>query len=426
MKKCERWLLGSLFVATLVIGVPPAYGSTAGALDKTFGNGGIALTTLSNIGASVVLFPSNGDIVTVGGNANATPQGTAAIAVVRFLPNGALDTSFGTQGVTNIGFADNPRDSTGAVSGALQGDGKIVVLGLWQHEVQFSYVDVIGIARLNANGTLDNTFGQGGKVTLNPPADFVNGTTTPTALLVQSDGKILVAASVIGCAIGCPALTEFVRFNPNGTLDSIFGQDGTEVISVYGGSPDILVELTTSDLLTYSRNVIAQYSPSGALRPNVTGGARLTTSTKIRTGDLIQPDGKVLTSATVSGRTFHDFMYQLTRFLPTSGVDWAFQNPPFASFVDDTVEPDDGKIVAVAQVPQAFTEMNVLRFNPDGSVDTSFGNGGSVLTAIPGGAANPGLVTIQPDGKILVIGGFQPSGSQASVMVLARYMHMAH
>jgi uncharacterized delta-60 repeat protein len=247
-------------------------------------------------------------------------------------------------------------------------------------------------------------------------------------MLVQSDGKIVVAGSV-ACGTACSPFTEFLRLNPNGTLDNTFGQDGSEVMRVYGGSPDILAELTTGDLLTYSRNIVAQYSPSGALRPQVTGGARLTTSTKIFSGDVIQPDGKVLTSATVSGRSYQNFMWQLTRFLPTSGVDWSFQNPPFQTeFFDAAVEPDDGKIVVAAPAPPAFTGTNILRFNSDGSLDTTFGKGGTVFLSIPGGTTLAILVTIQPDGKILVAGGFQPSGSppSASVMILARYLHLAH
>jgi uncharacterized delta-60 repeat protein len=425
MKKRGRWLLGSLFVATFVMGAAPVYGSAPGALDNSFGRGGIVQTTFSNIGAGVVLFQSNGDIVVVAANANPTSVAVESIAVIRFLPNGAVDTSFGTQGITIFAFANAPRDYSSTTSAALQSDGKIVVLGLWQHELESSTEDEVGIARLNTNGTLDTTFGQNGLVTLGSIGS-ASGITTPTALLLQSDGKILVAASVNGCAIGCSAQTAFVRLNPNGTLDSTFGQDGTDVISVYGGSPDILAELTTGDLLTYSRNVIAQYSPSGALRPQVTGGTRLATSTSNSSGDVIQPDGKVLISVTVSGRTYQNFVNQLIRFLPTSDVDWGFQNPPFPSFVGSAVEPDNEDIVVVAQAPPSFTAIKLLRFNPDGSVDTSFGNGGTVLTSIAGGSASPNLVAIQPNGSILVAGSFTPSGSQTSVMILARYLHLAH
>lgn len=195
-----------------MIGGAPAYGSAPGALDNTFGHGGIA-ETVSNMYATAILFPPHGDIVVVADNR--ISAGTDYFAVMRFLPNGALDTSFGTNGVTSFPFG---------------------------------------------------------------PLIFNN---TPTSGALQSDGKILVAASAAECVNGCPALTAFVRFNPNGTPDQTFGQDGTELItSLYGGSPDILAELTTGDLLTWSRNVIAQYSPSGASRPQVTGGTRLAISTK--------------------------------------------------------------------------------------------------------------------------------------------------
>ena len=92
MKKRGRWLLGSLFVATFVMGAAPVYGSAPGALDNSFGRGGIVQTTFSNIGAGIVLFQSNGDIVVAAANANPTSLAVESIAVIRFLPNGAVDT----------------------------------------------------------------------------------------------------------------------------------------------------------------------------------------------------------------------------------------------------------------------------------------------------------------------------------------------
>lgn len=427
MKQRERLLLESIVFASFVIGAASAYGSAPGALDNTFGQGGIVKTSFTNISAGVFLFPPNGDIVAAAGNANYTPTSSGEISVLRFLANGAVDTTFGTQGITTFAFAQNVRDSSYLVSAALQTDGKILVLGTWVHFATFSSsVNEIGVARLNPNGALDTSFGQNGLVTLEVPDPTDTLSVTPIGFLLQSDGKILVTGAEV-CSVGCDPLTAFVRFNPNGTLDTTFGQDGTELFHVYGGAPDFLAELTTGDLLTYSRNNIAQYSPSGALRPQVTGGPWVATSTMFTNSDVVQPDGKVLISTTVSGRSYQNFMEQLIRFLPTGGVDWAFENTPFFGIQSVAVQPDDGKIVVDTQVAPAFTAMKLLRFNSDGSVDTTFGSGGSVLTSIAGGALAPGAVTIQPDGKILVGAAFTPTGSSPTfVLVLARYLHLAH
>jgi uncharacterized delta-60 repeat protein len=418
MKQRQHWLLGSLLVATFVMGVAPAYGRVAGALDTTFGNGGIALSTFQNPYPSSVLFQSNGDIIVVAMFPNTT-SAVEAVGVTRFLPNGAIDTKFGTSGITYVAFTTYYNWPINAV---VQSDDKIVLV--IRIDSGTNGITNTGIARVNANGGLDPTFGQGGKVTFDATNSAGSASSGPTAVLVQSDGKIVVAAGVAGPTT---PLTAFLRYNPNGTLDPTFGQDGIQLINVYGDSPGILAELTTDDLFTVAGSVIAQYSPSGALRPQVTGGTRLITSTALSgLPNLIEPDGKVLLG-TAQGGAYgsHVTFNQLIRFLPTGGVDWTFQNAPFVGPMNAaTVEPDDDKIVVVAQAP-VQNDINVLRFNPDGSVDTTFGNGGTVSTSIAGGSAFPSLVTMQPDGKILVVGSYTPSGG-TGVLVLARYLHLAH
>jgi uncharacterized delta-60 repeat protein len=419
MKKRERLLLGTLFVTALVIGVAPVYGSAPGALDTTFGNGGIAVGTLQNATPSSVLFQSNGDIIVIAMSANSA-SAVEAIGITRFLPNGAVDTKFGTSGITYVAFTTYYN---WPIAAAVQSDDKIVLVSRVDNG-QSNITDT-GIARLSANGGLDTTFGQDGKVMLGLTDSTGSVSTGPTAVLVQSNGEILVAAAA---ATGGFGSTAFVRYSPNGTLDDTFGQEGIELINVYGGAPPILAELTTGDLLTVTGSVIAQYSPSGTLRPQVTGGTRLITSTTLSgLPNLLDPDGNVLLGIEQSaGYGTHATVAQLVRFLPTGGVDWTFQNQPFGSVVDAAVEPDDHKIVVVGQAPKS-ADLNLLRFNPDGSVDTTFGNGGTVSTPVAGGSAFPNLVTMQADGKILVVGTFTPSGGgETTFLVLARYLHLAH
>jgi uncharacterized delta-60 repeat protein len=420
MKTRERLLVASLFVARFAIGVAPAYGSAPGALDTSFGRGGIALSTLQNATPTSVLFQSNGDIIVV---AMFPQRADGAIGIARFLPNGAADSTFGTNGITYVAFTT----SNTPVAAAVQSDDKIVVAVRFDTG-QNGLTDT-GIARVNANGAPDTAFGQGGKVRLGLTNATGAVSTGPTAVLVQSDGKIVVAA---GAATGGFGSTAFVRYNPNGTLDSTFGQDGIELIYAYGGAPNNLAELTTGDLLTVSGNVvIAQYSPSGALRPQVTGGTRLVTSTALAgLPTLLDPNGNVLIGIEENaGYGTHASIAQLARYLSTGGVDWSFQHPTFGAVIDAAVEPDDQKIVVIGQasVPSsASPNINLLRFNPDGSVDTTFGNAGTVSTAIAGGSASASLVAIQPDGGILVVGLFTATGSGSPVVFLARYFHRAH
>src|ERR1700680_473577 len=136
--------------------------AAAGSLDSTFGSGGTVQTAFGNpVIPNRVLLQADGDIIVVAGFHN-SPIATEAFGVVRYLPNGTLDTSFGTHGATFVAFTNFINSPNAA---ALQKDGKIVVVG----EAQSSDVTLseFAIARFNSNGSLDSTFGQGGKVTTN-------------------------------------------------------------------------------------------------------------------------------------------------------------------------------------------------------------------------------------------------------------------
>src|SRR5437588_3658899 len=90
----------------------------------------------------------------------------------------------------------------------------------------------------------------------------------------------------------CGTRTALARYNQNGSLDTTFGSGGMELISVFGGAPNALAELTNGDFLTIAGSVIAQFSPSGVLRPLVTGGALAVTS--VGGANVFQPDGRYL------------------------------------------------------------------------------------------------------------------------------------
>ncbi|HEV3262332.1 MAG TPA: hypothetical protein VG013_36105, partial [Gemmataceae bacterium] len=196
---------------------------SAGALDPTFGNGaGYVTTSLTNsddTAYSVLIQPdgkilATGDARATSGKHNVTVTHNAGL--VRYNADGSLDTSFGSGGEA----LGPPSTSLGYEIGALYpitgsaNDGKILVGGL---------AGGFSIARFNANGTLDPSFGSNGVATANFGA--TPGTIGAFYTVIQSDGKI-VALGEAADTNGGTGVSELARFNSDGSLDASFGQGG--------------------------------------------------------------------------------------------------------------------------------------------------------------------------------------------------------
>ena len=186
-----------------------------GTTDTAFGTNGIFTAPLAYGGNNVtvddprVLLQTDGKILAMG--SHKLDPGADIFAVRRLNTDGTLDTSFGDAGLATARFtpfapnlSDRPSDF------ALQADGKIVAAG-------FANAEDVAVARWNADGTLDNTFGASGKVQIDFGAD-----STAWSVTIQPDGKVLVGGRVL---INQSDVL-LVRLNTNGTLDTTFDNDG--------------------------------------------------------------------------------------------------------------------------------------------------------------------------------------------------------
>jgi uncharacterized delta-60 repeat protein len=176
-----------------------------GTLDKTFSGDGKTTFKFGSLSraTAVIVLPSRK--LLFGGFSG--PEG-GNIHAARMNPNGTLDTSFGTAGKATVDFGG---DDFGLAM-ARQSDGRILLAGR-------STVAGAVIARLRPNGALDPDFSGDGKLTL--------GDGTLNAVMVQPDGKIVVAGNVGGLQ-----RMTVTRLNPNGSPDTTFDGDGTAVIDI--------------------------------------------------------------------------------------------------------------------------------------------------------------------------------------------------
>ncbi|MER5352112.1 delta-60 repeat domain-containing protein [Kitasatospora sp. NPDC002551] len=371
-----RRLAAAAGIAIALLTAVPA-SATPGALDTTFGTGGKVVTdfggtpSLPDVGNALAIQPADGKIVTAGRAGINLPGagGNAQFALARYNTDGTLDTTFGPSsavpGTVTFSFLAVPNTNF-ARAVAIQADGKIVVAGLAGPNEQTANV---AIARLNTDGSLDTSFGTGGKVLLNVSGGLGDGI---RSLVIQPDGKIVGAG-----AAGPNAL--LVRLNSNGTLDSTFG----------GG-----LGLTTLQLGTTSHFFGLAQRNDGKL---VAAGFSVNTATSADNflAARFNADGSLDTTFGTGGSTNVSF-----------GLlsDLAFG-------VALTNGGNNGKIVlaGLAQSPDPFNVIGAGAFgltelNADGSLNLAFGTLGKTTTKVSLLGDEARSVTIGPAGKIYAAG----------------------
>ena len=441
-----------------------------GSPDTTFGGGdGIVTTNIDgatsvDAGQSVTL-QSDGKIIVVGNRflsgATPTPFDTLDVVVVRYNPDGSLDTSFGGGDGIVITDIAGRRDLPATVK--VQTDGKILVGGLATGPTTGEFL----LLRYNPDGTLDAAFGGGdgiARVALSPVSNFGQ------ELVLQSDGKILLTGSA-GASIG------LLRFNADGTLDSTFGNLGvpqvhtgtafiwnvpataftdadgdtlTYALTVSSGSPlpawlafdgttlsgtppvgtaDLALTITATDPSGSSAAIpfVLAINEAPTLSGIVTTAIGAGTTSDSGVGAALQPDGKLVasgrTTTSTGGLDWTVVRYNADGSLDTSFGDGGIVIQSLSTSTDIgfgvALQPD-GRIVTVGGIGTTIQDVAVVRYNADGSLDTSFGDGdGIVTTTISATAQDQGqAVAIQADGKIVVAGYHLQTGAG---VVLARY-----
>jgi uncharacterized delta-60 repeat protein len=318
------------------------------------------------------------------------------------------------------------------VASAAQPDGKVIVCGyLFQADRGFSGAE-IALTRLNADGTLDTTFGTGGvtRVIDQPPVP-TSLNDAATALTIEPDGDIVVAGltqSGYGRATAAQPRPIIVRFTPDGQLDTTFGgpfnglAGGVYLPTLVGATP-----LTDSPGL--ARLDAVGLSPDGGL---VVVGTAYAGAGPVGTGSSETGSVMVLEWLTATGT--RDTAYGSIDISQPGGHSGELVLPvgsevagqPRAAAYALAVQPD-GKVVvagkaAVGKAP-AFA---VARTTADGSaLDTTFGTGGLVTlksTSTVGGAATD--VLVESNGQILatgIAGGGSSGVNVTSKAVLARF-----
>lgn len=420
--KSRRLAIGfvSLVLASVV---SPAAHAVAGELDSSFSGDGKAMTHFrgGDNYARDVAIQADGKVVEVGQVLRPSGLQPSKIALARFNRNGSLDASFGGDG--KVRTVITHHDDGEAV--VIQPDGKIVVAGRGAgHGGRFLLV------RYRTNGRLDNTFsGDGAKFT-----NFTSGDDTAFAVALQGDGKILAAGAARGFNAG--ASFAIARYNRHGRLDRAFGSDGrvqTNFTALADQVRDVAIQsdgkivaagaAAMFNQTAESGFALARYTTDGTLDSSFDGDGKLTLggfSGEIQwaEGVAIQADGKIV----AAGPGNDDFA--LARFETDGTLDAGFGSagrvltpfPGFGGAFGGLALQADGKIVA-AGTAHDFLRFALARYETDGSLDSTFGGDGKVVTGFVCCDTVAQGVAIQDNGKIVAAGDQGESQSFA----VARY-----
>ena len=428
-----------------------------GSLDPSFGTGGKVVTRFSTVeeeaaglyaGAGWVALQGDGKIVAAG-------KVDKSFAVVRYHPDGSLDPSFGRGGKVITRLGTDPEIEDELKDMAVQADGKIVVVGRsWQQRS-----NDIAVVRYHADGSLDTSFGSGGKVLTNFPEPVPTNAGLPGlyfgvrskdtthssdsapspgptyiqygydeawALVIQADGKLVVGGSSL------------VRYTPEGSLDPSFGTGGRVCTGVRALAlqPDGKIVAVVADTGSFT---LARYNSDGSLDPHFGSGG--TVSTQLGRVDAasdvaLQADGKLV----VVGRSFtgRSIDFAMVRYHADGSLDTSFGSggQVTSDFCAHTVEErhaqdiglgtiqgggwrvrlqTDGKIVVAGKPSDVPCPFVVWRYTGDGRLDPSFGENGRVITALTKQEGTLSACTLQRDGKLVV------AGTSGAGFAVARY-----
>ena len=300
----------------------------------------------------------------------------------------------------------------------IQPDGKILVGGYTEYlawgypgapgEESYGYEQNHSVIRLNADGSLDTSFHEGG-------VDSIPAAIAPASryelTAVQPDGKVLIA-------IALETGLQVERFNSDGTRDATFGQNGAISVDINHAFKDIDLTANTDgtfqvsargfDQATVTRigndgTYVDGFGNHGVLTVNIPEDAYYNGGIST----AVQADGGVVIGAAYNAAGVGDPTYALQRFNPDGQPDTHFGDDGVLylssamGFGEDSVVTvqADGKIIVMGH-GQGSTLATLARLNADGSFDTGFGSNGTVTFE----ADTPVALTVQGDGKILAAG----------------------
>lgn len=394
--------------------------------DEGFGENGVVSPGIkSSVNGAQSLSLQKDNKIILSGWAYTDEESPSDISIVRLFENGEIDSSFNPDGLFSIG-SSSWED---AYASAIQEDGKILIAGRYYNGRSWDFL----VVRFNEDGSIDSSFGQRGFITIDFGKDD-----RAFDIAVQSDGKILI------CGFAERFNWDFAvsRFNQDGSIDTTFGEKGSLLLNI-GTYNDVAFSIKVQNdnkIIVCGWTYIFESWDFALVRLNPDGSLDKTFgSTGIVTTDYyrqyntshsvaIQSDGKYVAAGYTGKPGSSDTDIMLIRYNTDGTIDHSFgdEGIVLADYknADDfawviKVDKYDKLVVGGNTTINNSKILEVARFNSDGSPDISFGENGILVTQITGFEEECRDLLIQPDGKILSTGYYTDRGNiKAFVMRL--------
>jgi uncharacterized delta-60 repeat protein len=391
--------------------------------------------------ANAVAIQPDGKLVVVGQTYKNNDYSTEDFTVARYNADGMLDDTFGSHGRVRTDF---PGLAAVPSSVVIQPDGKIIVAG--GAFPLFTFLGNFEVVRYNRNGSLDSSFGEGGIVT----TTFPQGSYAFDVAL-QSDGKIVAAGTLfVNFDPGESSNTDFAlaRYNADGTPDATFGNGGqvsTDFLGLEDDAFSVLIQPdgkivavgSANDPASFYDFAAARYFSNGMLDTTFGVGGKVHSDFGAQNFDrarsaALQPDGRIVAAGFATGQNGGAQNFAVARYTSNGILDTTFSGDGKTQIdfgnccqgANKVLLQSDGKIVAVGGSNGESSEDDFLlaRLNRRGTLDRTFGIDGKVRTSFGdlNGGANGAL--LQPDGKIVAVGFQATFSNEWSNLALARYL----
>jgi uncharacterized delta-60 repeat protein len=407
---------------------PSGPSGSPGSVDGTFGTNGYNFNTpkrFNDIIRSIGIQP-DGKIVACGSSVDQVSSGNDCFAVTRYNSDGTTDTTFGTNGFNTT----TPGDGDSLNTVAIQSSGKIVAGG----NATLNGVGRWAASRYNVDGSLDTTFGNNGY------SIFLVGTADRgiKSIAIQSDDKI-VAGGFTSAPSG-NRLT-ILRFNPDGTVDGTFNggvinvttpgiEDVINSVAIQSDGKIVAGGYYTDSISGNQCFIITRYNSDGTT--DTTFGVSGYNKTTFGTYDCInslaiQSDGKIVAGGYTEDPESSYAVLTVARYNSDGSLDTSFGTGGYNAttlgsndFINSIAIQPDGKILAGGSVNiDGIINFVIARYNPDGSLDATFGTGGFFTDNISGNDTI-NSIAIQSAGKV-VVGGCILADDNNVVFAVARY-----